>query len=117
MPRVLKGSHFAGISQPRMVASPPKSVITKGKTSADYFQPLQSGDVLESTPFHYAACGTTFLALIACCLKIIYLGTFVSLGATGFAALGAAFVAGVEFADFGTGIYHWGCDNYGDRNT
>jgi ubiquitin-conjugating enzyme E2 variant len=35
-------------------------------------------------------------------------------------ALGSAAIAaflGYEFADFGSGVYHWSLDNYGSKNT
>lgn len=33
------------------------------------------------------------------------------------AAAAAALVAGYLLADLGTGVYHWGVDNYGDATT
>jgi ubiquitin-conjugating enzyme E2 variant len=29
----------------------------------------------------------------------------------------AAGLVGYEFADFGSGVYHWAMDNYGNKNT
>ncbi|KAA8490955.1 Fatty acid desaturase 4, chloroplastic [Porphyridium purpureum] len=80
------------------------------------------GDSLEDEPKHVAICAAA--ALLAC----INLGTVIGhvaaraagnswdlLASCGF--VGLAGLVAYAFADFATGVYHWGVDNYGDRNT
>ena len=35
----------------------------------------------------------------------------------GYCSSAAMFVLGYEFADFGSGVYHWSLDNYGSART
>lgn len=81
-----------------------------------YFQPLQKGDILESTLQHRAICGSALMLGGVILGKICWL---LAGGCTWQMAMGmaaAAFV-GYEFADFGSGVYHWSMDNYGNKHT
>lgn len=79
-----------------------------------YYLPLQAGDVLESTPFHRAACAAAVMALLGCATKACGAALATAASPLG---LGLAALLGIEFADFGSGCYHFGCDNYGSTRT
>lgn len=87
----------------------------KGMKATDYFKPLVEGDILESTGSQRAIVGGAFVLLAAMAIK----------GMTGLdwsepsslLAGAAAFLVGYEFADFGSGVYHWSMDNYGNKDT
>ena len=87
----------------------------KGMKATDYFKPLVEGDILESTGSQRAIVGGAFVLLAAMAIK----------GVTGLdwsepsslLAGAAAFLVGYEFADFGSGVYHWSMDNYGNKDT
>ncbi len=85
------------------------------KPATAYFKPLQPGDLLESTPFHRASCAAAATALLACVAKLVAI-VGGSAGAVSPLGLALAALVGIEFADFGSGCYHFGCDNYGNRD-
>ena len=97
--------------------APTEAAGTQERLAATaYFQPLQKGDILESTPQHRAICASALLLGGVILGKICWL---LAGGCTWRTALGmaaAAFV-GYEFADFGSGVYHWSMDNYGNKDT
>uniref|UniRef100_A0A7S1MU61 Lipid desaturase domain-containing protein n=2 Tax=Hemiselmis andersenii TaxID=464988 RepID=A0A7S1MU61_HEMAN len=82
--------------------------------ATDYYKPLVEGDILESTPEQVTIVAGAFALLAALCLKGVYM-----LGVTDGSVLGAVVAAlvGYEFADFGSGVYHWSMDNYGSSKT
>lgn len=120
----LKGSsatpargHLA--SSLRMVAATDADTEKEGsekvQKATDYFKPLVEGDVLESTDQQRMIVGASYLFLGALAAKGLYLLP----GLTPETALGvvASIVLGYEFADIGSGVYHWSMDNYGDKDT
>jgi hypothetical protein len=86
----------------------------KVSKATDYYKPLVAGDILESTNEQRAIVGIAYVSLALLASKGVYL-----LGETEGSALGAlaAFLIGFEFADFGSGVYHWAMDNYGSKST
>lgn len=97
--------------------APAEAAGTQERLAAtSYFQPLQKGDILESTPQHRAICASALLLCGVILGKICWL---LAGGCTWRTALGmaAAAFAGYEFADFGSGVYHWSMDNYGNKDT
>jgi hypothetical protein len=86
----------------------------KVSKATDYYKPLVAGDILESTTEQRAIVGIAYVCLALLASKGVYL-----LSETEGSALGAvaAFLIGFEFADFGSGVYHWAMDNYGNKNT
>jgi hypothetical protein len=87
----------------------------KGMKATDYFKPLVEGDILESTGSQRAIVGGAFVLLAAMALK--GLAGLDWSEPSSLLAGAAAFLVGYEFADFGSGVYHWSMDNYGDKNT
>lgn len=84
----------------------------------DYFKPLCDGDVLKATLPQRIIVLVTFLLV----------GFGLSKAATALAVAAdplwqtlpccaLAVILAVEFADFGTGVYHWSVDNYGSAQT
>ena len=83
--------------------------------ATDYYKPLVEGDVLESTDEHRAIVGFSYVALAALFIKGLVLlppmDAWVALGTV------LSVLVGYEFADIGSGVYHWSMDNYGSKNT
>jgi len=88
----------------------------KGAAASTYFQPLQAGDILESTSSHRLICGAAALLVLALGVKIAVLAPPVT-SAAGVIGYAATVLVGFEFADFGSGVYHWAMDNYGNGRT
>ena len=107
-PRCAAGE-AAAAAEPASAGSPPA-------VAGAYFKPLQEGDVLESTSKHQAICATATALVAALLAKAALLfasgQTPLSLGWFAFTLF-----AGLEFADFGSGVYHWSMDNYGNAHT
>jgi hypothetical protein len=82
--------------------------------ATDYYKPLVEGDILESTNEQRAIVGVAYVCLALLAAKGVYL-----LDENDGSLLGAvaAFLIGFEFADFGSGVYHWSMDNYGNKDT
>ena len=92
-------------------AAPPQ-----GRAASSYFQPLQAGDVLESTLQHRAICASALLlGGISVAKIVLILASGVTWRMVG--GMAAAALFGYEFADFGSGVYHWSMDNYGNKDT
>lgn len=70
---------------------------------------LLKGDVLHSTTYHKVIIGSTAVLASALLLK----GFSEAELSHGIAAV----LAGYIFADFGSGMFHWGTDNYGSEKT
>jgi len=82
-----------------------------------YFKPLCDGDVLSASLSQRMVVGATLALLVAGLAKVARcLPVGGSTGGIVLACAIAVFLA-VEFADFGTGVYHWSVDNYGNKHT
>jgi len=85
-----------------------------------YFRPLCDGDVLQASPGQQFVVATTFIILTVGYARAAFM-LFSGGGGAGSVLVAAgcvtALVLAVEFADFGTGIYHWAIDNYGSAST
>jgi len=88
----------------------------QGRAKAtDYFKPLVEGDILVSTNEQKAIVGVSYFLLAALAVKGIWM--LPELSASTMIATLSAVALGYEFADFGSGVYHWAMDNYGTKNT
>eukprot|EP00287_Rhodomonas_sp_CCMP768_P006859 CAMPEP_0196721388 /NCGR_PEP_ID=MMETSP1091-20130531/3960_1 /TAXON_ID=302021 /ORGANISM="Rhodomonas sp., Strain CCMP768" /LENGTH=329 /DNA_ID=CAMNT_0042062845 /DNA_START=69 /DNA_END=1058 /DNA_ORIENTATION=+ len=102
-----------------MVAASESETSTEEKEKAmkatDYFKPLVDGDILESTDEQRTIVGVAYVLLGALATK----GVLLLPPASPLTALGVAtsIVIGYEFADMGSGVYHWAMDNYGTKDT
>jgi len=83
--------------------------------ATEYFQPLVAGDILESTDEQRKIVYGSYALLAALFAKGLFflpeMDPLVALETV------AAVVVGYEFADFGSGVYHWAMDNYGTAKT
>ncbi|CAK9053481.1 unnamed protein product [Durusdinium trenchii] len=82
---------------------------------AEYFKPLVEGDVLSASLRQRCIVGSMFVLLSLGLAKVALLSG--SCAAPQVLLYACAVVAGVEFADFGTGVYHFSVDNYGSAQT
>lgn len=74
--------------------------------------------MLQATPMQRGVVATTFICLAVGFTKVGWLLT--RSGAPALEIIpwcATAVVLGLEFADFGTGVYHWSVDNYGSAQT
>jgi len=94
----------------------PEDAASTAASATSYFQPLQKGDVLHSSPEHRRICAAASLTVVAMVAKMVLLITW-PLTLRSALGLAAAALAGLEFADFGSGVYHWSMDNYGNART
>lgn len=83
-----------------------------------YFKPLVDGDVLEASAGQRVVVAIVF-ALGACgsgraLLQLARSGTSPLVAVVGCLI---ALICALEFADIGSGVYHWALDNYGDGST
>ena len=103
-------------ASPSCVSSLEPTAAADPAPATEYFQPLQTGDVLESTLEHRLVCGGAGLLVLALCVKAALVAPPL---AHAYDALGYPLcaLAGFEFADFGSGVYHWAMDNYGNAAT
>ncbi len=83
--------------------------------ATDYYKPLVEGDILESTDEQRAIVGFSYVALAALFVKGLVL--LPPMGAGVALATVLSVLVGYEFADIGSGVYHWSMDNYGSKNT
>lgn len=90
-------------------------IATKPIKATDYFKPLVEGDILESTSSQQAIVGLAYVLLGALTTKGVLLLPDMSVSTL--VGVVASVVIGYEFADMGSGVYHWAMDNYGDKNT
>lgn len=112
--------HASPVGRPR-ARSPVHMTVVSSEAAprlaaTAYFQPLQPGDVLESTAQHLTHCGGALAlggVLIAKICLILKGGCTIGM----VAGIAVTALVGYEFADFGSGVYHWAMDNYGDKTT
>ena len=103
------------------LATPSLAISQKPATA--YFQPLQKNDVLHSTYSHKATCAAAATLVLANTAKLAatVVTATVATATTSMPECGLKIllscVAGYEFADFGSGVYHWAMDNYGNKDT
>ena len=83
--------------------------------ATDYYKPLVEGDILESTDEQRTIVGFSYLALAALFVKGLVLLPPMDAGVA--LATVLSVLVGYEFADIGSGVYHWSMDNYGSKNT
>jgi ubiquitin-conjugating enzyme E2 variant len=115
----------ARLATVRLAAGPPayaaEAVVPggsgKGKPATAYFKPLQAGDVLESTNEHRLICAAAATLSFALLVKAALAASAAPLTAAAVLRYVLAAVVGYEFADFGSGVYHWSMDNYGNAGT
>lgn len=88
--------------------------LKKLTKATDYYKPLVEGDILESTNQQRAIVAGSFIVLAMLIVKGLWLLNLTDGSAIGFVI---AALVGFEFADFGSGVYHWSMDNYGNKNT
>ena len=86
-----------------------------GAKVTDYFVPLVEGDLLESSDDQRKIVYGSFALLAALFLKGVFMMDEWNV-VMGLETL-AAVLVGYEFADVGSGIYHWSMDNYGTAKT
>jgi len=83
--------------------------------ATDYYKPLVEGDILESDDRQRKIVFGSYLALAALfakgCILLPDMDAFVAFKTV------LAVLVGYEFADLGSGVYHWSMDNYGSKNT
>jgi hypothetical protein len=88
---------------------------TKTIKATEYYKPLVEGDILESDDRQRAIVGVSYAALAVLFTKGCIL--LPPLTALVVAQTLLAVLVGFEFADLGSGVYHWSMDNYGSRDT
>uniref|UniRef100_A0A7S0HD18 Lipid desaturase domain-containing protein n=1 Tax=Hanusia phi TaxID=3032 RepID=A0A7S0HD18_9CRYP len=76
---------------------------------------MVEGDILVSTNKQRAIVGVSYFLLASLAAKGVWMLPDLSVPSV-VASLAAVFL-GYEFADFGSGVYHWAMDNYGSKNT
>ncbi|CAL1134585.1 unnamed protein product [Cladocopium goreaui] len=82
----------------------------------DYFKPLVEGDVLSASMPQRCIVALMFVLLLLGFVKVSMLVSALPLPQVFFYSC-VAILAGMEFADFGTGVYHFSVDNYGSAKT
>jgi len=101
-----------------LAQQPRSSASSTGAIGETYFRPLCDGDVLQASSGQRIVVGTT-LSMLA--LGYARAAWMLATGSAGGVLVAAgcvmALVLAVEFADFGTGVYHWAIDNYGSPST
>jgi hypothetical protein len=116
----------ARLSAAHMAAGPPAFAAeavalgggkAPGSAATAYFKPLQAGDILESTAQHRLICATAATLSLALLVKAAFAASAAPLTAAAVLRYVLAAVIGYEFADFGSGVYHWAMDNYGNAGT
>lgn len=90
--------------------------LRSGGEADDYFKPLVEGDVLSASVPQRCIVASMFVLLIVGLAKVSFMVFALPLPQVFFYSCCAIF-AGMEFADFGTGVYHFSVDNYGSANT
>lgn len=85
-----------------------------GGKVTDYYQPLVDGDVLESTDQQKMMVAASVASSLTLAAKA---AIFLPHTTAGYVGAASAFLLGYEFADFGSGVYHWSLDNYGSAKT
>ena len=88
---------------------------TKTLKATEYYKPLVAGDILESTDQQRGIVVGSYVALAALFVKGCLL--LPPMSAAVMVQVVLAIVIGYEFADIGSGVYHWSMDNYGSKNT
>lgn len=96
----------------------PKGVVPVGDgDDENYFKPLCEGDVLQASNSQRAIVATTSMLALAGLVRVgLQLGASPTPIASSVWCIFATVMA-IEFADFGTGVYHWSVDNYGNAKT
>ncbi|CAE7935859.1 FAD4L1 [Symbiodinium necroappetens] len=89
--------------------------IARDEADGAYFKPLVDGDVLSASDPQRLVVAVMMVLLSAGLLRVASLLGPLSWQASVCCLL--ALVLGVEFADFGTGVYHFSVDNYGSAET
>jgi ubiquitin-conjugating enzyme E2 variant len=98
----------------RVYAVAPDSVVEKEGQEAKVGRVvLESEEELKSTWEHRALVGSSICLMAA----TFYSGLSHADGLLDYASFAIGTVAAYFLSDLGTGIYHWGVDNYGDGNT
>ena len=97
----------------RSLALPDRAAVAVEPARRRTTDPLVEGDSYESTPGQWAVVGTTSALLAA----LAAVGVSDIASTTDAVITVIALVAGYVAADFGTAVYHWSVDNYGDANT
>jgi ubiquitin-conjugating enzyme E2 variant len=110
---LLSSSNANAPPQPTLDTNP----VAKRQAATAYFQPLLQGDVLESTTDHRLICGGAAALVAAILAKLAMLLATSTPSPLGLAGLALSALAGYEFADFGSGVYHFFMDNYGGAET
>lgn len=88
--------------------------LEKAIKATDYYKPLVEGDILESTDQQRTIVYGSFAILAMLVAKSVWLLNNNDGSVIGFII---AALVGFEFADFGSGVYHWSMDNYGNAKT
>ena len=88
---------------------------TKTLKATEYYKPLVEGDILESDNKQRAIVAGAYLLLAGVVVKGCAL--LPPLSAVVIAQVCLSVFVGYEFADIGSGVYHWAMDNYGDKDT
>jgi hypothetical protein len=88
---------------------------SKTLKATDYYKPLVEGDILESDNKQRAIVAGSYLLLAGVVVKGCLL--LPPLSAAVIAQVCLSVFVGYEFADIGSGVYHWSMDNYGTKNT
>ena len=78
-------------------------------------EPLVDGDKLEASTQQKAIVALSAAVTLSTATKAILM--LVASGPTSWVMGSLALIAGVEFADIGSGVYHWAMDNYGSPKT
>lgn len=89
--------------------------IARDEADGAYFKPLVDGDVLSASDPQRLVVAVMMVFLSVGLLRVASLLGPLSWQASCCCLL--ALVLGVEFADFGTGVYHFSVDNYGSAET
>lgn len=93
------------------------SIRPRGSDEEGYFKPLVEGDVLQANAQQRLLVGSMFVLIGLGFLKVGTLIASLPYGSEVPLKFLMAFVLGIEFADFGTGVYHFSVDNYGSKTT
>ena len=111
---LVPGSDVTAQQTAEPAAEPP--VSDKRTPATEYFKPLVEGDMLLSTGTQRAIVAGSAALLLAIAVKAA-MAVALSPVDTQPLLLIVMAVLGYEFADVGSGVYHWAMDNYGDKDT
>lgn len=110
----MAGLRAAGMALAKETDKAAREGGVKVSKATDYYKPLVEGDILESTDTQRAIVVFSYGILALLGMKA---AVMLSAGEGSVIGFLIAALVGFEFADFGSGVYHWSMDNYGNKDT